>query len=190
MTNKTMKPAAKASELPLVKARLAEVEVRIGETREVCRASQGRDDRWIAAEKVLRQLEAERINLMEREMQIQAGLSETAVKAPVKRKKAREWPHKGLTRPEYPHGARQAGDTERIERAFDQWMEYGADAAMLSGKELGKKWGIGPDDPATAELVLVIKGQLNALGSWLGHRVKEIEDRLDRLSPLERRKDD
>lgn len=153
MTNKIAKPAAKASELPLVKARLAEVEARIAETREVCRASQGRDDRWIAAEKVLRQLEAERIDLMEREMQIQAGLYETAVKAK-------------------PATKRREANRMNLQEAFDAGFDAVKGYADRSFAAFEKR-------------IASLEGQIAATEG----KFKDLEGRIDRLSPLERRKD-
>ncbi|WP_158285694.1 HK97 family phage prohead protease [Pseudohoeflea suaedae] len=83
---------------------------------------------------------------------------------------------RGLPEPEYPKGARKAGEHDRLKAAIGAFEEFHLAEMYMTGEKMGS-----PDDPATLDLVMLLAGVLKAHQKWTGHRMEEAEERIAEL---------
>ncbi|PBB79073.1 hypothetical protein CK218_22245 [Mesorhizobium sp. WSM3879] len=125
----------------------------------------------------LKTVDAETQRLIEKQVQLETGIEPEAKQATAPAQPPRSWEVKGLAEPEYPWGARKAGDKARIDKAFEAHLEYYQDHLAKVFQEIGQV----PDDAATIEDTVFIHAVQKAGFIWTSRRVQELEERVAEL---------
>lgn len=130
-----------------------------------------------AMSSALRTVDAEVQRLIERQVQLETGIEPEAKQAAAPAQPPRSWTVKGLAEPEYPWGARKSGDTDRIKKAWNAFLEFHQDRLFKLFQEMGED----PDEIARLEDIVIAHGVENAGFLWASYRTQELEQRVAEL---------
>lgn len=169
----------KAIEMGKIQQRLTELQkARAKAQAKLPRFDSGIRDETLTTvlKQALKVIETERLHLMARQFHLENNVDLYVEKsaAPAAPKVKAEWEIKGLSKPEYPKGARLAGNDDLLDERRQAFDHYYFDMLAKSASEDG----FSPDDEIDLESLLIVRAESLAALFWEAHRFMELEDRV------------
>jgi HK97 family phage prohead protease len=131
----------------------------------------------------LKQVGEEQARLVGREIELDSGIEFQTTPPPAPPKSARQWEVKDLAEPEFPWGARKAGDRDRIDKAFEANLEFFQDRLFKIFRDAGEQ----PDALVHLDDLVTVRAVDMAGQDWASKRLRELEERVAELEGNQQR---